>query len=121
MKAVFDTNILIDYCNGSSAAQKELEQYSTCIISVITWMELLIGANNTKEEGALRSFLSGFLVIDIDLKVRELAVEIKKKMRMRLPDAIILATARSLECILVTRNTKDFSPDFVDIRVPYSY
>ena len=35
------------------------------------------------------------------------------------PDAIILATARVENLILVTRNTKDFAADEPGIRVPY--
>jgi predicted nucleic acid-binding protein len=38
---------------------------------------------------------------------------------MRLPDAIILATARAESALLVTRNTKDFPRDDPASRVPY--
>lgn len=120
MKAVFDTNILIDYCNGINKAKTVLEQYSTRVISVITWMELLVGVHNQEEEAIVRSFLNGFDVIDIDVSIRELTVSIRKEMNIRLPDAIILGTARSLETQLITRNTKDFPPKLIDVRVPYS-
>jgi predicted nucleic acid-binding protein len=38
---------------------------------------------------------------------------------MRLPDAIIWATAQVQDAVSVTRNTKDFHADWEDIRVPY--
>ncbi len=38
VKALFDTNILIDYLNGISAAKKELARYEYRAISTITWM-----------------------------------------------------------------------------------
>ena len=49
MKAVFDTNILIDYLNGIQQAKKEIDLYSHRLISSITWMEVLIGANEENE------------------------------------------------------------------------
>jgi predicted nucleic acid-binding protein len=119
VKAVFDTNILIDYCLGIEQAKSELSQYSSHMISVITWIELMVGAKE-KEETAIRAFLSDFEVIDIIPPIRELAITIRKKTKIRLPDAIILATAKHFETILVTRNTKDFPPESIDIRVPYS-
>ena len=44
VKALFDTNILIDYLRGIPAAREELDRYETRAISVITWMEVLTGA-----------------------------------------------------------------------------
>lgn len=43
MKAVFDTNILIDYLIGNLLAKKEIEQYQSPQISIITKMEILVG------------------------------------------------------------------------------
>jgi predicted nucleic acid-binding protein len=40
-------------------------------------------------------------------------------MKIRVPDAIILATARVESLLLVTRNTRDFPADLPGIRVPY--
>lgn len=120
MKAVFDTNILIDYCNGINKAKKEIELYSTRVISVITWMELLVGAKNKEEEVIIRTFLNEFEITDIIIPIRGLAISIRKEMSIKLPDAIILATARHHEAPLITRNTKDFPQKCFDIRVPYT-
>ena len=43
MKALFDTNILIDYLNGRDEAQRELAAYRQRLISIVTWMEVLAG------------------------------------------------------------------------------
>ena len=40
--------------------------------------------------------------------------------RLRLPDAIIWATARVAGAVLVTRNTKDVPAGDPAVRVPYS-
>ena len=44
---------------------------------------------------------------------------IRRAQRIRLPDAIIRASARSESALLVTRNSKDFPADEPDVRVPY--
>lgn len=119
MKAVFDTNILIDYLQGSMQAQQELSNYTSLAISVITWMELLVGCKSAHEEAVIKSFLNRFEVIDISLAIREKAVSIRREMHIKLPDAIVLASARCLEVPLVTRNIKDFPAHLIDIRMPY--
>jgi len=40
MKAVFDTNILIDFLNGHDFASQELSLYEERIISIITYIEI---------------------------------------------------------------------------------
>ena len=44
VKALLDTNILIDYLRGVGAARTELGRYQDKAISIITWMEVLVGA-----------------------------------------------------------------------------
>ena len=119
MIALIDTNILIDFLAGTEAARDELNRYRKPAISSITWMEVLIGASNDEEVLRLTSFLAGFDRVPIDDRVCEIAVEIRRKTRIRLPDSIIWASARRMNAILVTRNTKDFPEDNPGIRVPY--
>lgn len=118
VKALFDTNILIDYLNGITQAKVELARYSDKAISLITWMEVLVGAT-PETEGKIRGFLNGFQSLPIDEQVSDLAVAIRQKHRIKLPDAIVWATAQVNSRILVTRNTKDFSHDEPGIRIPY--
>ena len=56
----------------------------------------------------------------LDDAVSELAVSIRREDRILLPDAIIWASARRIEGLLVTRNTRDFQADEPGVRVPYS-
>jgi len=119
MKAVFDTNILIDYLNGVYEAADEIRQYEERNIRILTWMEVLAGINNTVEENVIHGFLSTFNIIDLDIHTAERAVKLRKTHRMKLPDAIIYATAQESGCIFVTRNSKDFQPSWPDVRVPY--
>ena len=43
IKALFDTNILIDYLLGVPACKKETGKYTKKYISIITRMEILVG------------------------------------------------------------------------------
>ncbi|MBM3151723.1 MAG: type II toxin-antitoxin system VapC family toxin [Chloroflexi bacterium] len=118
MIAVFDTNIVIDALNGVAEADAEYSHYERVLISRITWMEVLVGEKN--DDTQLRNFLeTHFEIIGLDMAVAESAVELRRVHHIRLPDAIIWATAQVHHAMLVTRNTKDFDPDWKDIRVPY--
>ena len=118
MKALLDTNILIDYLNGIDAARKEIGRYEKALISPITWMEVMVGVNDDERQ-AIRSFLSRFDQVNIDAEVAEIAVSIRRKHKMRLPDAIIWASAKRESALLVSRNVNDFPADSPDVRVPY--
>ena len=118
MRALFDTNILIDYLNGVAAAKAEIARYEHPAISVISWIEVLAGTKPGVETET-RKFLSSFERLDLTERIAERAVALRRAAKMRVPDAIILATARVQNLVLVTRNTKDFTADEPGIRVPY--
>lgn len=120
MRGVFDTNILVDYLNGVTAAADEIARYKDPTISRITWMEVLVGARDEEETRATRDFLRLFHVEELGEAIAEEAVHIRKAKRIRLPDAVIYATASHLGCQLVTRNTRDFGADDPLLRIPYS-
>ena len=119
LEAVFDTNILIDYLLGRDEAQQEFDRYSRRGISIVTWMELQIGSRTEAEADVIDLFLREFRVIEITRQVARRVVEIRRRTRVRLPDAIIWATAQMESAQLVTRNTKDFPADDPAVRIPY--
>lgn len=119
MNAVFDTNVLIDNLNGVAAARAELARYESVTISVITWIEVMAGAADDAEEAQLRAFLGTFALRELTQEIADRAASIRRTTRLRLPDAIIRATADSLGQLLVTRNTRDFDAQDPAIRVPY--
>jgi predicted nucleic acid-binding protein len=118
VKALFDTNILIDYLNAVPQARDEFGRYDARSISIISWMEVLVGAPPEVEE-ATRVFLAGFGVIELDNEIAERAVALRRQHGVKLPDAIIWASAEVHSLLVVTRNTKDFGEDFPGVRVPY--
>ncbi|MBI3165937.1 MAG: type II toxin-antitoxin system VapC family toxin [Chloroflexi bacterium] len=119
MIAVFDTNIVIDALNGVEQADNEYSRYERVLISLITWMEVLVGADGDDSE--LRDFLeTHFEIVPLDNITAENAVQLRREHHMRLPDAIIWGTAKTHNAVLVTRNTKDFHPDWDGIHLPYT-
>lgn len=119
VKAVIDTNILVDFLQGAVPAQQELARYQQPAISVITWMEVMAGATPATETGT-RSFLAGFEILGIDASTAEQAVQLRRVHRIKLPDAIIWATARANQSLLVTRNSRDMDPNDPGVRIPYT-
>ena len=120
VKAVFDTNILIDYLNGIEAAKAELALYRIRQISIITFIEVMVGAKDLSEEKVIRGFLSTFEMVELSAEIAKEAILIRKELRLKVPDSIVYATARSQGCLLVSRNNKDLKPEWPDIRVPYT-
>jgi len=118
VKALFDSNILIDHLKGVAAAEVELAKYEAKAISIVTWIEVVVGASPAAEAGT-REFLAGFELVALDMAVAEEATALRRTHRMRLPDAVVWASARSTDRLLVTRNTKDFPADDPGIRAPY--
>jgi predicted nucleic acid-binding protein len=120
VKAVFDTNILIDYLHGMDAARAELARYRVRQISIVTFIEVMVGAKTADEENAIRSFLASFEVLDLSAAIAQEAILIRQQLRLKIPDAIVYATARTQGCLLVSRNSKELKRDWPDIRIPYT-
>ena len=118
VKALFDTNILVDYLNAVPQARTELRRYEAKAVSIVTWMEVMVGATEDVED-ATRSFFNSFDIIALDEAIAERAVNLRRSHHIKLPDAIIWATAQVHAMLLVTRNTRDFAVGDPGIRMPY--
>jgi predicted nucleic acid-binding protein len=57
--------------------------------------------------------------VPVDEEIATAAAAIRREGALKLPDAMILATAKILGTQLVTRNTKDFKADDPLVRIPY--
>lgn len=118
VKALFDTNILVDYLNAVPEARTEFQRYTDKAISIVTWMEVMVGADGVIE-AQTRSFLNSFHVVPVDQQIADRAVGLRRSHRIKLPDAIIWATAQVHAMLFVTRNTKDFPDSDPGVRIPY--
>ncbi len=118
LAALFDTNILIDYTRGIPEALHEITRFPERAISIITWMEVLAG-EASENEIATRRFLSSFSIYPVSQEISEQAIIYRRLLRLKLPDAIILATAEIHNLQLITRNTRDFPVNSSRVHVPY--
>jgi predicted nucleic acid-binding protein len=118
VKPLLDTSILIDFLNAVPEARDEMARYPDKAVSIVTWMEVVIGAPSALAD-ATRNFLNGYEIVALDAPVAERAVELRRSHRIKLPDAVIWATAQIHGMLLVTRNTRNFPADDPGIRLPY--
>lgn len=112
---LWDTNIAIYYLQQQLPAKGEafidsILTDSFPVISFITELELLCWKTVSENDIILlKDFIQDSLVIEIDTSIKSLAVDIRKSLKIKLPDAIIAATAEEHNLTLLTRNIKDFS------------
>jgi hypothetical protein len=101
---LLDTNILLYFLGGRLLKPLPSGLY---FVSVITEIELLSYPSITSDEKAkIIDFLNKISVVSIDSNIKNLTIELRKNYRLRLPDAIISATAQSLNAILITNDLK---------------
>jgi len=111
---LIDTNILIYYLAGALSPEERptvdkilRESFN---ISVITRIELL-GWNGHTPEGLVkaRQLLDCARCIPLTDALAEKTIELRTSSSISLPDAVIAASALSLDATLVTRNEEDFT------------
>ena len=114
IKYLWDTNVVVYYLYqqfpavGEGLIDNLLTRYKPSM-SVVTELELLCWpVQRARDRQLIQGFIAGTRVIGLEEEIKLLAVKIRKKHKLKLPDAIIAATAQSYGLTLVSRNTKDF-------------
>lgn len=101
---LLDTNVVLYFLGGRLVNPLPSGQY---FVSVITEIELLSYPSlGSDEEVQIRDFLTKITVVGIDSNIKELAIAFRKQHRLRLPDAIIAATAQPLNATLFTNDVR---------------
>ena len=121
MQLLIDSVILIDHFNGYKEASNYLrDNWHKSFISMITRAEVLVGFEDAYLSTA-KKLLNEMQILPITIEIIDLAAKLKRDYRWKLPDAIQASVAQSKHLKLVTRNTKDFSPEKHGfVTVPYS-
>ena len=102
-----DTNAVLYLLSGNACMAPYLGKRLT--VSVISVMELLsFPAITSDEEKTIRAFLDQCEVIQISELVREQTIRIRRQYNVKLPDAIIAATAISYDLTLLTADNGVF-------------
>jgi predicted nucleic acid-binding protein len=102
MDYLLDTNAVIYLQQGRLFEPLPVGGYG---ISVITEMELLSfsGLNETQTVW-LKKFIGSVATVPLDGNVKETAIRLRREHRLKLPDAIIVASALTYDARLVTHD-----------------
>lgn len=80
-----------------------------CKVSFITKIELLVWNPSVPSDILIREeFLDGSEIHYINDEIINLAIQIRKVTKIKLPDAVIAATAMANELVLLSDNDNDF-------------
>ncbi len=112
---IFDTDVMIWYFRGHAKASRAIESAESRTISVVTYMELLQGARDKREQILIRETLSalGFQTLPLSENVSHRAAIYMEEFALIAAlcpmDALIAATSIEHALTLTTGNRKHFS------------
>ncbi|MDQ3701610.1 MAG: type II toxin-antitoxin system VapC family toxin [Chloroflexota bacterium] len=122
MSYLIDTDYVIDYLTGQTAAVAQLRTLRTdgVAISVVTFTEIYEGIYGGRDPGTaeqgFRAFLAGTRVLGYTRTIAKQTARIRNDLRSRRRpidhralDLVIAATALTYGLTLITRNTRDYS------------
>ena len=113
MNYLLDTNFVINYFKGifSDDAAKFTDSVINDLtyVSVITRMELLSSQSlKPKDEEVIKEFIFDSTVFSLEENIITKTILLRRTNKIKLPDAIIAATAIVHNLQLITHNLKDF-------------
>jgi predicted nucleic acid-binding protein len=114
IKYLWDTNTAIYYLQQQfpPSAEKFMDSIledSGPAISVITEIELLCWKTPKETDlKVLHNFIEDALIFELEKQIKVKTAEIRKAHKIKLPDAVIAATALAYNLTLLTRNVNDF-------------
>ncbi len=110
-KAIFDTNVIIFASKKQIDIEKLLNDYDSYYASVITLMEVYgFEFTDTSEKDLIDDIFGNLDIEETTIAIAKQVIVYRrnKKKKIKLPDAIILATAKMLGADLVTDDWDDF-------------
>ncbi|NOX66397.1 MAG: type II toxin-antitoxin system VapC family toxin [Chlorobi bacterium] len=108
-RKLLDTNILIYLSRKEISLTSFASPTDELFISVITYMEALgYSFRSGNEEKIITGLCKNLTVIHLDEMIVDEVIRIRRKNKIKLPDAIIAATTVKYKLDLITHNTADF-------------
>lgn len=104
MKWLIDTNIVLYHLGGRLAEPIPAGEHA---VSVITELELLSWDQlDAAGEATIRAFLDAVERIELTEAVRVAAIQLRRESGLKLPDAIVAATAMTSNATLLTADER---------------
>lgn len=108
-KLLLSSNIAI-YLSKRVLTVNEFAQPGDILyVSLVSYMEVVgYKFDNPTEELFTNALFNSLHRLPVTQSIADLVINYRKLRKIKLPDAIIMATARAYDCKLVTRNVDDF-------------
>lgn len=108
-----DTNTIIEFLGGAFPNEKALWldkiiEDNRNHISVINQIELLGFEADPQEIKTIEDFVTEIKVFPLTDAIVKKTIVLRRNLKIKLPDAIIAATALVHDLVLITRNSADF-------------
>ena len=110
-KALLDSNVIILASKQEIDIEKLLSAYDVFYTSVVTFMEVYgFAFENTDEKDLIDEMFGSLDIIEVNISIAKQVIKYKKNKakKIKLPHAIILATAKYLGADLITDDWDDF-------------
>ena len=110
-KALLDSNVIILASKEEIDVELLLSAYDEFHVSMITFMEVYgFEFANPDEEDLINEIFANLELTEVNIKIAKQAIVYRKNKikKIKLPDAIILATAKYLGAELITDDWDDF-------------
>jgi predicted nucleic acid-binding protein len=108
-KGLLDSNVIIDASKGIVSSQDIVNKYDYLYTSIISYIETQ-GYNfeDNEEKEIVTQILNSVEIVNINKEIADIAIDYRKQKKIKLPDALILATAKHLNADLLTSDISDF-------------
>ena len=110
-KGILDSNVIIFASKGKIDVEKLLSKYDGFYVSIITYIEVYaFEFQNTAEKDAIDEIFANLEIVEINKEIADQAIIYRKNKskKIKLPDAIILASAKYVNADLLSDDLDDF-------------
>lgn len=108
-KALLDSNVIIDASKGKLSLKNIIDKYDSIYTSIICYIEVMgYNFDDEQEKLAIEKILQIIPILNFDKEIADIAIGFRKKTKIKLPDALIIATAEKMHTDLITSNIYGF-------------
>jgi len=108
-KGLLDSNVIIDASKGIVSIQDIVNEYDYLYTSIISYVETLgFNFSDNEEKEIVIKIINSLEIINLSKEIADTAIGYRKRKKIKLPDALVLATAKNINADLITSDILDF-------------